>query len=96
MLPRPGRRNELLHILRLHVSAPTSHVFLLIFICWPTSGYFIFLLWTMSSVPHFVLNLMMKNSEDRLFLSWKRAYAKLRHRAYDSLMVIFINGNAKF
>lgn len=51
----------------------------------------------MSSVafyfPHFVLNLMMKNSEDRLFLSWKRAYAKLRYRAYDSLMVIFINGN---
>lgn len=51
----------------------------------------------MSSVafyfPHFVLNLMMKNSEDRLFLSWKRAYAKLRHRVYDWMMVIFINGN---
>lgn len=51
----------------------------------------------MSSVafyfPHFVLNLMMKNGEDRLFLSWKTAYAKLLHRVYDSMMVIFINGN---
>lgn len=43
--------------------------------------------------PHFVLNLMMKNGEDRLFLSWKTAFAKLRHRVYDSMMVIFINGN---
>lgn len=51
----------------------------------------------MSSValyfPHFALNLMMKNGEDRLFLSWKTAYAKLLHRVYDSMMVIFINGN---